>query len=61
MPRALGRVCGRVKRWQSGEMILRWMTAAMSEAANGFRRLKGYAGRSDRVFQINELPLLRLR
>ena len=38
------RVCGRVKRWQSGEMILRWMTAAMSEAAKGFRRLKGYAG-----------------
>ena len=38
------RVCGRVKRWRNGEMILRWMTAAMSEAAKGFRRLKGYAG-----------------
>ena len=38
------RTCGRVKRWRNGEMILRWMTAAMSEATNGFRRLKGHAG-----------------
>ena len=38
------RVCRRVKRWQGGEMIVRWMTAAMSEAAKGFRRLKGHAG-----------------
>jgi putative transposase len=38
------RVCGRVTRWRSGEMILRWMIAAMSEAAKGFRRLKGHAG-----------------
>jgi putative transposase len=38
------RVCGRVTRWRSGEMILRWMVAAMSEAAKGFRRLKGHAG-----------------
>ena len=38
------RVCGRVKRWNGGEMILRWMTGAMSEASKGFRRLKGHAG-----------------
>ena len=38
------RTCGRVKRWRNGEMILRWMTAAMSEATKGFRRLKGHAG-----------------
>lgn len=38
------RVCGRVKRWRTGEMILRWMTAAMTEAAKGFRLLKGHAG-----------------
>jgi putative transposase len=38
------RVCGRVTRWRSGEMILRWMLSAMSEAAKGFRRLKGHAG-----------------
>jgi len=38
------RVCGRVKRWRGGEMIVRWMVRAMSEAAKGFRRLKGHAG-----------------
>ncbi len=38
------RTCGCVKRWRNGEMILRWMTAATSEATNGFRRLKGHAG-----------------
>lgn len=38
------RDCGRVTRWRSGEMILRWMTGAMSEKAKGFRRLKGHAG-----------------
>ncbi len=35
------RVCVRVMRWRNGEMMLRWMTAAMSEATKGFRRLKG--------------------
>lgn len=38
------RVCGRVTRWRGGEMIVRWMVGAMSEAAKGFRRLKGHAG-----------------
>lgn len=38
------RVCGRVKRWRGGAMIVRWMTGAMSEAAKGFHRLKGHAG-----------------
>lgn len=30
-----------VKRWRSGKMMIRWMTAAVFEAAKGFRRLKG--------------------
>lgn len=30
-----------VKRWRGGKMIVRWMTAAVFEAAKGFRRLKG--------------------
>ena len=38
------RVSGRVKRWRGGEMILRWMGAALGEAQKGFRRLKGHAG-----------------
>ncbi|SOE01874.1 Transposase (or an inactivated derivative) [Caenispirillum bisanense] len=33
-------VCRNVKRWQDASMALRWTSAAMLEAANGFRRLK---------------------
>ncbi len=32
----------RVKRWRGGEMILRWVGAAVAEAEKGFRRLKGH-------------------
>ncbi len=31
-----------VKRWQSGEMALRWTAAGMLEAENQFRRIIGY-------------------
>lgn len=34
-------VCHRVKRWRSGEMILRWTCAAMREAEAKFRRVHG--------------------
>ena len=32
-----------VKRWQSGEMALRWTAAGMLEAERQFRRVIGYA------------------
>jgi len=32
----------RVKRWRGGEMILRWVGAAVLDAAKGFRRVKGH-------------------
>jgi putative transposase len=32
----------RVKRWRGGKMILRWTGAAILEAQQGFRRVKGY-------------------
>jgi len=32
-----------VKRWRGGQMMLRWVAAAILEAVKGFRRLKGYA------------------
>jgi transposase-like protein len=32
-----------VKRWRSGQMMLRWVAAGVLEATKGFRRLKGYA------------------
>jgi putative transposase len=31
-----------VKRWQSGEMCLRWTVAGMLEAERQFRRIAGY-------------------
>jgi len=33
---------GRVKRWRSGKMILRWSAAGVLEAELGFRRVRGY-------------------
>jgi putative transposase len=41
---------GRVKRWSSGEMALRWVAAGMLAAQGQFRRVKGY----------QELPQLAL-
>lgn len=32
-----------VKRWRSGQMMLRWVAAGVLEAVKGFRRQKGYA------------------
>jgi putative transposase len=37
--REIGR---RVKRWQSGTMVLRWTAAGVIEAERGFRKLAGY-------------------
>jgi hypothetical protein len=31
-----------VKRWQDGQMVLRWIAAGMGEAATQFRRVNGY-------------------
>ena len=42
-------VCRNVKRWQDASMALRWTSAAMLEAAKGFRRLKAH----------RQLPILR--
>jgi hypothetical protein len=43
------RVCRNVKYWRSPSMALRWVGAAMHEAAKGFRRLKAH----------KQLPLLK--
>jgi putative transposase len=32
-----------VKRWRSGQMMVRWVAAGVLEAVKGFRRVKGYA------------------
>jgi putative transposase len=33
---------GNVKRWQDGQMVLRWCAAGMVEAGKQFRRVNGY-------------------
>jgi putative transposase len=33
---------GNVKRWQDGQMALRWCAAGMVQAAKQFRRVNGY-------------------
>ncbi len=43
------RVTRNVKRWRNGKMALRWVAAAMIEAARGFRKLKAH----------KQLPALR--
>lgn len=36
------RISRRVKTWRDGEMILRWVGAAVNEASKGFRRFRGF-------------------
>jgi transposase-like protein len=33
-----------VARWESGEMVLRWLAVSLDEAAKTFRKLRGHAG-----------------
>ena len=37
------RTCRNVKRWQSGDMCLRWTAAGMLEAEQQFRKVIGYS------------------
>lgn len=34
-------LCGRVKRWRGGSMVLRWAALGLTQAERGFRRVKG--------------------
>jgi transposase-like protein len=40
----LRRITRNVKRWRDGTMVVRWIGAALQEAAKGFRRIRGYKG-----------------
>jgi putative transposase len=44
-------ITGKVKRWRSGDMALRWMGTALLEAEKGFRKVQGY----------RELPFLEVK
>lgn len=41
---SLRRITKRVKRWDDGTMVLRWVAASLTEASKGFRKLRGYKG-----------------
>lgn len=42
MNATIRQVCRNVKHWQDASMALRWTSAAMCEAAKGFRKLKAH-------------------
>lgn len=41
---SIRRITRNVKRWDDGRMVLRWVAASLTEAAKGFRKLRGYKG-----------------
>jgi putative transposase len=45
---------GRVKRWRSGKMILRWSAAGVLEAERGFRRVRGYTEMSKLIAALQK-------
>jgi transposase-like protein len=45
----------RVKRWDDGTMILRWVLVGVLEAERGFRRLKGYKDMPSLVARLKQL------
>jgi putative transposase len=44
----------RVKRWKSGQMILRWSAAGVLEAESGFRRLRGYHAMNELIAALQK-------
>ena len=49
------RTSRRVKRWDGGTMILRWVLVGVLEAARGFRRLKGHKDMNALVARLKQL------
>ena len=43
-----------VKRWKSGQMTLRWVASAFSDAAGRFRKLKGYSDMKSLLSTLNQ-------
>jgi hypothetical protein len=50
-----------VKRWQDGQMVLRWIAAAMDEACRQFRRESSPSSSNTRLRRRSPLCALRLR
>ncbi len=44
-----------VKRWRGGLMIVRWVSAAVSDASRHFRRVRGYRGLTALVLALQRI------
>ena len=40
---SVARYCRNVKRWGDGQMVLRWVASALSDASHRMRKLRGYS------------------
>jgi transposase-like protein len=49
-----------VKRWKSGQMTLRWVASAFSDAASRFRKLKGFSDMKSLLSALNQRAPLDL-
>jgi putative transposase len=43
-----------VKRWRDGQMTLRWIASALSEAKDSFRKLRGHRDMKDLIAALDE-------
>jgi transposase-like protein len=52
MIECIRRTSGNVKRWQNGDMALRWTAAGMLEAEHNFRRIQGHAELAELALEV---------
>jgi len=52
MIECIRRTSGNVKRWQNGDMALRWTAAGMLEAERAFRRIQGHADLAELAIEV---------
>jgi putative transposase len=52
MIECIRRTAGNVKRWENGDMALRWTAAGMLEAERSFKRVKGHADIAELAIEI---------
>jgi hypothetical protein len=46
---SVARYCRKVKRWVDGQMVLRWVASALSDATGRMRKLRGCSQMRSRV------------
>jgi len=55
MIECIRRTSANVKRWQNGDMALRWTAAGMLEAELSFRRIQGHADLAELAIEIERV------